>query len=76
MQDGQTALFQACETGHSNVVKVLLHYGANVNQLNDVSKADSKLVYLSDYGRKPIYLMHNNILLSHVACSAPQGVIK
>ena len=38
IQEGYTALAWACHHSHSNVVKILLHYGANVNQQNDVSK--------------------------------------
>ena len=41
MQDenGDTALIKACEGGHFETARVLLDYGANVDQQNIVSSA-------------------------------------
>ena len=38
VQEGHTPLFLASREGHTDVVKALLLYGANVNQQSYVSK--------------------------------------
>ena len=41
MQDGWKPLALACDMGNSQVVKILLDYGADVNQQNDVSETET-----------------------------------
>ena len=38
LQDGRTALHWASESGHSNIVNILLSYDANVNVKDKVSE--------------------------------------
>ena len=38
LQDGRTPLRWASESGHSNIVNLLLSYGGNVNVKDKVSK--------------------------------------
>ena len=61
MQDGWTPLALACDMGNSKVVKILLDYGADVNQQNDVSETDILYTYYFGKNVYCLYRCHPNL---------------